>query len=177
MKFHLTRSRKPAKVGDMEQRTYLVQRLNAPQGFDNPFAFGGGLKNGGLADDAMEILRGIFSFDYMGAAEFEFGAVPEALNRIANSPLEAGEFSIDGTTIYLLTPEGWLEEAESRVRSWVLPYGERPHMKEAPFLDKVLDGDNEWCRALGWLEIDNGWFAFVDRDMWQNTCSLFGVQA
>lgn len=56
------------------KQTYLVQRLNRPtNGYDNPFSFGGGLKNGGLSEDAMKLLRPIFSFDYMGSAEFEFG--------------------------------------------------------------------------------------------------------
>ena len=69
--------------------SWLIQRLNKPYGEnpfglkDNPFAFGGGLVNGGLSHEAMDILRGIFSFDYMGAAEFEFGAVPKALQTIA----------------------------------------------------------------------------------------------
>ncbi len=54
--------------------SWLIQRLKpAYPGLvqlwvDNPFAFGGGLRNGGLSGEAMNLLRGIFSFDYMGAA-------------------------------------------------------------------------------------------------------------
>ena len=70
------------------KRTYLIQRLEKPRTLkiagvelkDNPFSFGGGLRNGGLSKDATDLLRPLFSFDYMGAAEFEFGAVPEALS-------------------------------------------------------------------------------------------------
>jgi hypothetical protein len=77
--------------------TYLIQRLKKPFPQpktestagkllrDNPFCFGGGLKNGGLSDKAMCILREIFSFDYMGAAEYEFGAVPEALSKMTEA--------------------------------------------------------------------------------------------
>jgi hypothetical protein len=73
------------------RRSWLVQRLNTPhtgvwgKDKDNPFAFGGGLRNGGLSDTAMDLIRGIFSFDYMGAAEFEFGAVPTALDGLAKA--------------------------------------------------------------------------------------------
>lgn len=46
----------------------------------NPFAFGAG--GGRLTAEAMKILAPIFSFEYMGAAEYEFGAVPAGLNKI-----------------------------------------------------------------------------------------------
>lgn len=67
---------------------YLVQRLRAPthgfeQEINEAFSFGDGYKNGRLGEKAMKLLCSIFSFDYMGAAEFEFGAVPEALRHIA----------------------------------------------------------------------------------------------
>jgi hypothetical protein len=82
----------------MKHSSYLIQRLEEPWGGmaqfkDNPFSFGGGLRNGGLSQEAMDLIRGIWSFDYMGSAEFEFGAVPEALNAIANcTTLEAFSF-------------------------------------------------------------------------------------
>jgi hypothetical protein len=67
--------------------SYLIQRLHKPESWrikgkvlDNAFSFGGGLKNGGLTTKALDLLRDIFSFDYMCAAEFEFGAVPAALS-------------------------------------------------------------------------------------------------
>ncbi len=71
------------------KRTKLIQRLRAPseksgvfKDKDNPFAFGGGYKNGGLDEQAMALIRPLFDFDYMGAAEFEFGALPKAINKM-----------------------------------------------------------------------------------------------
>ena len=168
----------------MKNESYLVQRLNKPHGSVNPFSFGGGLRNGGLSDEAMDLLSGLFSFDYMGAAEFEFGAVPEALNAIANNGnLTSSSFEIAGvlphesykTTIYIICDADDVDEVEKRVRSWVLPYGERPRMKESPMLDRVLAGE-EWALTLGWLELDNGWFAFIDREMFEGVAKLFGVE-
>lgn len=68
--------------------THLIQRLTAPTLRDgvaimNPFSFGGG--GGRLSPQALELLLPVFSFDYMGAAEYEFGAVPEALSMIFNT--------------------------------------------------------------------------------------------
>lgn len=58
------------------EQTWLIQRLNKPyprkDSIGEIFSFGGGLKNGGLSDNAMALLRPIFSFEYMGAAEFDY---------------------------------------------------------------------------------------------------------
>ncbi len=51
---------------DTMSRSRLIQRLNKPTGFTNPFAFGAGHPTGGLSDEAMKLLNSIFSFDYMG---------------------------------------------------------------------------------------------------------------
>lgn len=82
--------------------SYLIQRLQKPyevipvsgdeekdkkvsllQAVANAFSFGGGLMNGGLSKDAMSLLKEHFRFDYMGAAEYEWGAVPEAFAKMA----------------------------------------------------------------------------------------------
>lgn len=164
----------------LKERSYLIQRLNKATGIDNPFSFGGGLKNGGLSDDAMSLLRGIFSFDYMGAAEFEFGAVPKALQKLGNDKnLTTAQFTIThggrDHTIYILCNEADVDEVTERIKPWLLPYGERPHMKEQPNLERALD-DEEWCRTKGWLELNNGWFAFADYEMFANTAKLFGLK-
>lgn len=187
--------------------TWLVQRLEKPRastvfGKGNPFAFGGGLRNGGLSEEAMGLLRDIFSFDYMGAAEFEFGAVPKALQVIAK---QAGEGVLLGWhfdvllsqvkpdfrdkskpargakgRVYALARADWTEEVESRVKEMAAKgygYG----AKEYIGIDSALRPDprpdayrRETC---GWLELDNGFLFFTDEAMWRATCDLFGVQA
>jgi hypothetical protein len=78
----------------MRENPYLVQRLQRPykgkeggliKDDPNIFSFGGGFKNGGLSKQAMDIFKELFRFDYMGAAEFEFGAVPKAFQAIAQN--------------------------------------------------------------------------------------------
>lgn len=209
----------------MEQnvrRTYLIQRLNRPwqvaafKGKDNPFSFGGGMKNGGLSDEAMGLLRDIFEFDYMGAAEFEFGAVPEALNRIAHaSALVAETITVTGKreiygvaarrialpekTAYILAPTDLLEHARDVVRKQAADeYPREDRLKEVTLFQNAL-----WAREIaeaqrpgnrkkeredrkrkieyfertrGWLELDNGFFFFTDREMWEKTRALFGVK-
>lgn len=181
-------------------RSWLVQRLKKPHGTsifgkDNPFAFGGGLRNGGLSDEAMSLLRDVFAFDYMGSAEFEFGAVPDALNGLARHQdrLVALVIEVDLATV----PAGWRapkdapeptgsaliyalcraehsSDVSARIYSWTT---ERfPRLKEALHLARTLRPQDEWDgRTCGWLKLDNGFMFFTDRDMWEKTCTLFGV--
>lgn len=177
------------------ERSWLVQRLRKPQGSTNPFAFGGGLKNGGLRDEAMEMLRGIFSFDYMGAAEFEFGELPKALSRIAKDvkhyrtatmtvPLaevpkdwrDKDEEEPEGeATIYVIAHKAHLDEATDRIDVWA-----RSHtndLKEQPRLSSALRPYREWDRDIcGWLELNNGFFFFTNEEMFLKTADLFGIE-
>jgi len=72
----------------------LVQRLTvvSPDGRLNPFSFGGGLSGGGLTYDAISYLP--FHFDYMGAAEYEWGAVPDCLQTLATNASDLVQTSI-----------------------------------------------------------------------------------
>ena len=69
----------------MITRSYLIQRLGKPTGGIGPFSFGGGFINGGLSNEGAKAISSICIFDYMGAAEFEFGALPKALDSMALS--------------------------------------------------------------------------------------------
>lgn len=193
--------------------SYLIQRLDPPSGYpdghamaalDNAFSFGAGYRNGGLSDDAMDLLRPIFRFDYMGAAEFEFGAVSEALGKIAKcadgGTLGAWEFSIlyskikapdcwrkgeeelnppaprSRAPLYAIAPREWREEVEERVGA--LASKKPPHLKEWTMLPQVLRPTNTEYRPTvrGWLELDNGFFFFTDRTMWSKTAALFSIE-
>jgi len=180
------------------RRSWLVQRLQKPRqvfGMDNPFAFGGGLRNGGLSDDAMSLLRGIFSFDYMGSAEFEFGAVPEALSGLArdSDALTAGSLKIQLKTVPAShrapkddpEPTGETEvfylarrQHESEVRKRIRDLAKKDYrLREATRFPAALRPWDKWdSETVGWLELDNGFAFFLDRDMWQATCSLFGME-
>lgn len=183
--------------------SWLIQRLEAPQGFDNPFNFGGGLRNGGLNEDAMSLLRPIFSFDYMGSAEFEFGALPESLNRIADSAragtLTRGEVTVElnrvpknwldesteeptGTaTVYFICDEEIATELPGRVKQ--IAYDEvrlkaRSGIPEALRPRHNKDGSLKGfdTRTLGGIDIRNDFFIFLDKDMADKTADLFGVE-
>lgn len=191
------------------ERSYLIQRLERPWrtseehplfGKDNPFSFGGGLRNGGLSEEAMNLTRELWQYDYMGSAEFEWGAVPEALQKMAKTELEATSFTIDlndvakdwrdkskkavkgEATIYTLAPPSFRDEIERRIRAYAaesyIPKDPELRLKEATHLASTLRPYSEYDgRTVGWLELDNGYMFFTDEDMFKGACSLFGVES
>ena len=194
-----TQKKKSEPAASTMQRSWLVQRLEKPHGAtilgrDNPFAFGGGLRNGGLSGEAMDLLRDVFAFDYMGAAEFEFGAVPKALRSIAqdakdlaaymitiplaavppswrakNAPSPAGD-----ATVYILARANQADEVTERITAWTRE--EFPRLKESLHLTSTLRPASEYDgRTVGWLELDNGFMFFTNRPMWEQACALFGA--
>lgn len=194
--------RKQKEAPGME-RSWLVQRLKKPYaggifgGKDNPFSFGGGLRNGGLSDEAMDLLRGIFSFDYMGAAEFEFGAVPKALQAIAKDIKKYKAFSFTfprkdvvkgwrdksttdpegDVTIYVICHKDHVDGVTVRITDWACE-PKAPSLKESTMLSQTLRPDSDWNPGIaGWLELNNGFFFFIDEEMWKKTTDLFGLEA
>jgi len=173
------------------QRSWLIQRLKQPVNY-SPIAFGGGCKNGGLSDKAFTLLKGIWSFDYMGSAEFEYGAVPESLGKLAEAvekeQLICGSFKLhykyeDWRTlevsegnkrVYYLCPKEIEKEVKTRIAKWAM--SDRSDTKERIELNMSLSGNEKRSCSYGWLEIDNHFMFFTDEKMWRGSCDLFGVK-
>lgn len=190
-----------------EIRSWLIQRLNKPVGFtkghilhgkDNPFAFGGGFRNGGLSKEAMDLLRPVFSFDYMGAAEFEFGEVPRALSGIVEriNDFTTATLEVDAKDIKFdpkwdsdryLKPEGVIPfyifahkdhvDYVKKVIAMDLRQDKKFQLKEVTLLPQCMfvpkKEDGYRYNVCGWLELDNGFFFFSDKEMFDKTVALF----
>ena len=162
--------------------SYLIQRLHKPSNWnvagkviDNPFSFGGGLVNGGLSKDAMGLLRGIFSFDYMGSAEFEWGAVPAALAFLAEQASAGTLVAGKEGDVFYVSPVAY--EADVKKRIAALRENEYAwQKKEHCGLKDYFESKKEYAKAnVGWLELDNGYVFFADKPMFDGFCRLFGV--
>lgn len=165
---------------EIVRESYLIQRLQKPLGKVNPFSFGGGLVNGGLSNDAMNMLKDIFSFDYMGSSEFEWGAVPNALRFIAkqacNDNLVADIMECNqGEYVYYIAPKQYEEDVKKRITQL---RNNELRLKEYCGLNTYFDGflGNERKDICGWIELDNGFMFFTNEDMFINTCKLFGIK-
>lgn len=160
-------------------RTWLIQRLLAPRQAANPFAFGGGLVNGGLSSDAVNLLKGIFSFDYMGSSEFEWGAVPAALSFLAEQSSRGNIVCGEIDSVYYLCPANYEEEVKDIIQKLKNSESKLFRLKEYCGLAEHFNyGDkNSFRNTLGWLELDNGFMFFVDEEMFENTKKLFGISS
>lgn len=161
------------------ERTYLIQRLNLP--FNNEMAeiwsFGGGLKNGGLSKEAMELLRPIFSFDYMGSAEFKFGAIPKCFQEIARKISEyiAWECVIENKPIHIISKKEDKKEIKTLLN--LLAKG-KVHLKDSSHFEWALGIDKYMkreCDTIGWLELDNNFIFFIDKTAFEKTAALFDL--
>jgi len=168
--------------------SYLIQRLLKPfppikgknasvlESLSNTFSFGGGLKNGGISEKGMSLIKDIFRFDYMGSAEFEWGAVPEALQKIAKNRemCIVGQTSVgeNKTPVYIICQKEELSEVIKRVQKFASEWNHET--KEHVCLYEVVNkkGYEDCC---GWLELDNGYFFFTDKDMFERTVKLFKI--
>lgn len=149
------------------KKTYLIQRLNKPTNFNNPFSFGGGYRNGGLSEEAMKLLSPIFSFDYMGSAEFEFGAVPEAFQKLSNAENVVGEVS----SVFYICPKELINHVEKTINKLIENEYEL-NLKESCRLKQSISGDGK-NKNCGWIELDNGFMFFTDKEMFEKTKALF----
>ena len=160
--------------------TYLIQRLKSPHKHQNPFgSFGGGLKNGGISDKGYNMLKSIFSFDYMGAAEFEFGAVPESLERTAKKANEYGFYrlNINKVPVYVICKKKENNDVESiliLLSKDLVRLKESSHFNAALGLSKYYKKED--CSVKGWMELDNDFMFFVDKDMAEKTAQLFQIE-
>lgn len=170
------------KLLDKMKNTYLIQRLRDPLNspLANLFSFGGGLKNGGLSDDAMNLLKEIFSFDYMGSSEFEWGAVPNALYFIAEQASKnniiCNKINIKNNDIFYLCPKNYEEEVKDRITKLYIDEYKNFRLKEPCNLKDVFESKYDFMKKTkGWIELNNGFMFFVDKEMFQKTTTLFGV--
>jgi hypothetical protein len=159
--------------------SHLVQRLREPINYENVFAFGGGYKNGGLSDEAFNLLKGVFSFDYMGAAEYEFGAVPKCLKAIAEmrQAYDKWEITVNKTPIYVIGPAPLKEEIIERI---IYIANNKGYIKCGCDLNSAV-GLNKYCakdkcRTIGYLELDNNFAFFTKKETSDDFAKLLGIE-
>jgi hypothetical protein len=137
-------------------------------------AFGGGYKNGGLSPKAMDLLRPIFSFDYMGAAEFEYGALPDSLNSMIAGISDYGshEVKLEDHTVYVFCNNNDIGEI-TKVIEDIYKDEYKMDLKGYPRLKDSLIGQEFASDIIGWLELDNNFFFFKDKEAFDKLMNLF----
>lgn len=109
----------------------------------------------------------LFSFDYMGSAEFEFGALPRALSKICEvaDALQAYEVTFGKKSLWLVTTKKEVSEA---MRMLKLAADEQIRTKEYVGIEAHLKGtekDRGYKDYKAWWAIDHRWIACVDKEL------------
>lgn len=114
-------------------------------------------------DKASQIvgIDSLLSFDYMGAAEFEYGALPKALKALYpvldNVQVYKTEIKKhDGQGLFIIcTPE-----QKDEVKSWVEAEvrGVYHRLKEGTSMERALKNE-KYADFNVWWDIENNWFA------------------
>ena len=170
------------------KKSYLIQRLKFPfpDNSINPFSFGGGIKNGGMNKEFMKEISKILRFDQMGAAEFEYGAVPESFDRIIQNinnykigtciipyyyrTFGKNEEKIGNKRVYYLCKIKDEQEIKERLKNWAI---EDTYLKEDMGLNRSLAGTVD---CSGWFDIENDFMFFSDEKMWRNVSNFLGIK-
>jgi hypothetical protein len=151
------------------KNTFLIQRLLCPRNQGvvfNRMAFGGGGEQ--FSEGERPKLAQICTFDYMGAAEFEYGAVPEALDKMREGRLVSFSKTINKKEVYILCQVGDEKEVSRRLE---LLAKDEIRLKEPSSFDWVISGMG--ARVHGWLELDNGFLFTVDENMMNGFMNFF----
>ncbi len=188
-------------IANEMNRTSLIQRLKKPLTPEldedrkiaiNSMAFGGRAFEGGrIPLEVMKQLVHVFRFDYMGASEFEWGSVPDALQRMFEAREHYEGFTIElpfedigektskaiiedfNAKVYILSHKEESAEVEKRIRAYALDE-RKERLKEHVGLASALRNSRPES-ALGWLELNNGYFFTIDETMFKGMLALFGV--
>jgi len=172
-----------------KKMSILIQRLKSPYKKDGDLeklgaslAFGGGAKNGGISDDAMEVIGQIFSFDYMGACEFEHGAVATAMDKILNNRKKYIRVIFEASTkdghkkmVYVICHKDIEREVVKWIRTKANDEWDGGHTHETVGLERSINSDDD-DPTIGWLELDNGFFFFIDEEMFNKTNIAFRIK-
>jgi len=106
----------------------------------------------------------LINFEYMGSAEFEFGALPESLNRIIGEwkNFDVFETSLkdsDGGSVFVICKK----TSKSEVEKCLIELSEKKHRtKEISYFQEYLNGKHKtdrYIRTRLWWDIDNDWMA------------------
>lgn len=155
----------------------MLQRLMVPSGFGSnqwvaftPFGAGG---KGGLDDLTLQDLDGVFDFDYMGAAEYEWGAVPNALSSlracVKENRASYGSFLYRSTIpIYFICAVEDKKQVLGAIRR-LLKGSAGTQAFHYTGIGEALGRKAGPRDIAGWLDISNHFMFFSDKTMYTKT--------
>ncbi len=181
----------------MVNHTRLVQRLSQPAESERgkliSHAFAGGGGGIGFSKEAYALLDEVFTIEYMGAAEYEFGQMPKTLAAMRDDheslvgysftikakdikphyKRKKGERAENNATVYVVCREQHKEYTTALIK---LLARDKIDVKAHSMFNYTIDPASDHDKnTVGWLEENNGMFFSTDKVMWEKFSKLFGV--
>jgi len=136
----------------------------SPALFKMPFGGGGH----GLTTENVESLIPVMSFDYMGGAEFEYGALPQCFNRIHGNQgaYTKSGFEISGQEFHIYAPSKIIDQCVEDV-------GTLAKSMSPALVRESLQGKYE---TIAWLDIHNDVFFTTDEEMFTKLLKFLEIK-
>ena len=165
----------------LEYEPYLIQRLLKPQleKPSIPVDIEEEERSGKtLSQEFLLSLKSVMCFEYMGSAEFEWGAIPRCLYRILDNREEffATKFQAQGKDIYIICKddEEYMSDIQRAIKRFsISDYGNRTKETVGLYDSLIYKKSISPC---GWLDIQNDFFFFTDRAMFEGVATLFYIK-
>jgi hypothetical protein len=183
--------------------SYLIQILKKPIPLENDenewlretFRFGAKTNElGGFDKEFAKKIGKICSFQGMGSSQYEWGAVPSAVECLYEKNIEDSfkfinfEYVVPTykSTIYVICRKAHSKSVKFRLRALAETSDFRKLSKRTGFnlrdrcylhesLEKIFN--NKIPEYLGWIELSNPYFFFLDKDMYDGFLNLFKVNS
>lgn len=145
----------------------------------NPHNFGGGMRNGGLENSFANQIYKFASFDYMGAAEFEFGRLDSSIKNLLEyakqGEMKLSQSKIDGKIVWIISHSQVINKVRGFLRTLAHSEKREFQLKEFSHFSRVLAGESLLVR--GWIDIENSFMFFTDEALAQNFYNLLSRKA
>lgn len=160
-----------------------IQRLSPPKGIDPCFGASSETR-GGFTESQLDALKGLFHFEYMGSADYEWGQIPQAIHKISENSgdYEIGVYSEYGRKlIHFFVAKSVRDDLFQWIRNHLLrgdspsDYSSRMDPKDPTRMAVATDTvkPEPSVETIGWLALGTcPWFATTDHEVLKQFVAL-----
>lgn len=148
------------------------------------FKFGGKTEEfGGFNTSQIDRIASIMSFKGMGSSQYEWGAVPCSFEYFTKNSFTNFNFDLKNypVTIYVICNTQHIKQIKKFINKlsvcsdWSDLRKNKFNLRDLTYFKQSIEnfietGDTEYA---GWLQLDNPFFFFLDKKMYQNLLNLF----
>lgn len=152
----------------------FIQRLTSRK-TESGFNIKPGIGKDG-SNESRKLIKNFCEFDYMGSAEFEFGAIAKWFVEMANiafsNQLKRWKIHYGREKLYIIGPSDLTAEITEQVEMLILG---QYRLQEPSHIIEHLSGI-PYYRCNGWLSLENPYIFSTDEKLIDKFCTFWGVK-